>query len=271
MSTSQSNPPVSSFLRFFTIFEVIVLIVTGGGAFFLPDVIRPIWPWEIRPFNLAFIGAIYLASLVSIAMMAVVGRWAPARVVLWMLLTFTGIALIASLLNLSQFHLQSWATWVWILLYIALPLDSAIHLWLYRNMPPAPAVAIPAGWRYFLLAQSAVLGVYGLGQFFLPGIFSAFWPWTFDAFHSQIYSGTFLSTAVGGLLVARGAARSEILALSFPEIGIALFGIGGLALVDASVHRVDWAAPGTWAWIGMLAVMGGAGLAMLRWWQRARG
>jgi len=173
---ADQNPPVSSFLRFFTLFELVVLAAAGAGLFFFSAIIRPIWPWDISPFNAAFIGAIYLASVPAIGTLALVGRWAPGRVVLPMLLTFTGIGLVATLLSPEIFQYQRWTTWLWFFIYIALPVNSAVHLWIYRRQAPALAVPTPTSWRTYLLAQGAVLILYGLIQFVAPVAASAFWP-----------------------------------------------------------------------------------------------
>lgn len=264
MAITESNPPVPPFLKYFTLFELIVLVLAGVGTLFLPTFSQPLWPWDVAPFNIAFIGAIYLASVAPIAMVARGGQWDLARLVLRMQLVFTGIALIASLINLGRFHFDRPATWAWFFLYISLPLNAAVHLWLYRGAPPGPEFALPAGWRNYLLGQSVVLGLYGLAQFFVGSGMSPLWPWGLDNFHGEIYSGAFVTTALGGLLMARGATRSGVVALGISQIGIAVFAVGGMALVDASVHRINWGAPGTIGWIVGFAVMAIAGAGMLR-------
>ncbi len=263
---SQNNPPISLFLRLFTLFELFFLVTAGVGLFFLPDLIRPIWPWDIPPFNAAFIGVIYLASVPAIGMLALVGRWAPARTVLPMLMTFTGIGIISSLLNLNGFQFGRWATWLWFFIYTSLPLNSAVHLWIYRKQSPAQPIATSSVWRVFLWAQGIMMIIYGLGQFVAPVVVSAFWPWKIDAFHGQLYSGAFIATGIGGLLISRQAARSEFLAQALSQIGFGLLAVAGLLLGDSTVHRVDWGTVGTWVWIGGFALMAIAGLAMLwRW------
>lgn len=265
---SENHPPIPGFLRAYTIFELIVLVAAGIGAMAAQALLRPIWPWDIAPFNLAFIGAIYLASVIPIGMLAVGGKWKLARLILPMLLAFTGLALIATLINLGRFHFERPTTWAWFFLYITLPVNAAAHLWLYRGAAETGKVSLPDGWRNYLIAQSAVVGIYGLAQFIAPAAASGFWPWAIDAFHGQIYSGAFASLAIGGLLVVRGVSRAAITALAISQIGIAALAIGGLLLIDAGAHRVDWGAIGTWGWIGGFVVLGIAGLGML-WGNRA--
>jgi hypothetical protein len=260
---SNDNPSVSRFLRLFTLTELCILVIGGTALYFLGGLVRPIWAWDIPPFNLNFIGAIYLSSIPAIATLSLMGRWAPARIVLPMLMIFTGVAMIGTLLNAGALYPQRWTTWVWLVIYGALPINSAIHLWLYRRWPQALPAPTPAVWRYYLWGQAVVLILYGLGQFFAPVAFSGFWPWKVDAFHGQLYSGVFISLGTGAWLISRQAARIEVLVAALSQLGFGLWAIGGMLLIDSSVHRVNWPAPGLWVWIGACAVIAGAGLGLL--------
>ena len=258
-----NNPPVSRFLRPFTLLELFILVVGGVALFFLGGLVRPIWAWDIPPFNLAFIGAIYLSSIPAIATLSLSGRWAPARIVQPMLMIFTGVAMIGTLLHWSALHLQRWTTWAWVVIYAALPVNSAIHLWLYRRWPQALPLPTPPAWRYYLRIQAVLLILYGLGQFFAPVFLSGFWPWKVDAFHGQLYSGVFISLGTGAWLISRQAAKIEVLVQALSQIGFGLFAVGGVLLIDSSLHRANWSAPGLWAWIGACGVIAGIGLGLL--------
>lgn len=269
MSTpSGNNPSVTPLLRILTLIEVIVLAGAGGILFFLPDLAGQLWPWQLTPFNTRFLGAIYLAALAAIVTLLLAGRWAPARVVLPALFTFTALVLAISLISFDRFDFQRPGTWAWFALYIILPINSAYHLWLYRRLPPADETPVPPVWRGGLLAGAIALGAYGVGLLIAPAAFSAFWPWKLDDFHGQMYSATFLSGAAGLLAASRVAAPVELLAAGLTQGILGLSGIVGVLIVDASVRRVDWSLPGTWLWVGAFAVMLIAGLGM--WWQSRR-
>jgi hypothetical protein len=47
------------------------------------------------------------------------------------------------------------------------------------------------------------------------------------------------------------------------QIGFGLLAVGGVLLIDSSVHRVNWSAPGLWVWIGACAVLAGVGVGLL--------
>lgn len=263
MTNEEKNPRISPLLRGLTIIEVVVLVAAGGGLFFLTDLARAQWMWEIPPFNARFVGAVYLTSMVAVAMMLVSGRWAPARLVLPMLFTFTFVVLLMTLLHLDRFLFDRWSTWGWMVLYTVLPINSAYHIWLYRRWPPADPTPVPSAWRWILRALGAALGAYGLIQFFAPEAVSGFWPWSIDAFHGQMYSANLLTAAIGAIVLSSVAAPIEYLTLGIVYTVLGFFSILGLVWVDASTRSVDWAAPGTWIWVGTFAVLLIVGLGLM--------
>lgn len=260
------NPPISNLLRGITWLEVLVLIVTGGGLFFLPALAREQWPWVIAPFNGRFVGTVYLGSFVSAGLMAFYGRWSPGRIVLPMIFIFTTIVLGVSLFHLDQFDLQKWQPWIWFLLYVILPINSAYHLWLYRAWAPAQSAPTPAMWRNYALGLSALFGLYGLALLIAPTAASAFWPWPIDAFHGQMYSVVFITPAVGIFLVTRQASSLEWKTLGLTLLVIGACAIIGLFLVDAVVppeKKVNWAYSGTWGWMALMTLYGVSGAVMI--------
>ena len=264
--TESENLKISTLLRAFTWIEVLVLLMAGGGLFFLPKLAAEQWPWVIAPFNGRFVGAIYLGSYVSALFMAFHGRWSPGRIVLPMIFVFTSIVLVVSLLHLDKFDFQRWQVWVWFLLYAALPINSAYHLWLYRNRKSAEGHVTPKIWRAFLLALTLFLTAHGIALLIIPAISSAFWPWPIDAFHGQMYSVLFITSAVGCYLITRGGSALEWQTLGLTLLTIGVCSIIGLFLVDAVVplaKKVNFGLSGTWVWLAIMSAIGGSGLTMM--------
>lgn len=261
---SDTNPPITSLLRRFTKVEFVVLAVAGGSLFFIPDIARLIWPWALTPFNMRFLGAIYLASLVGVAMLLRVGRWEPARLVAPQIFTFTVVVLIVSWMNLGRFGPTSLITVAWFVLYTALPINAAYYVWTSRASGSPGPTPLSGSLRAYLLIQGLITGAYGLGLLIAPGPSSAFWPWTIDDFHGQMYSAAFLTLAVGSLIVWRSASRVEGVTLGAIQFTLGLLSILGLAIVDLSVHRVAWQAAGTVAWSGAFLVILLTGITMIR-------
>jgi len=270
MNPKQSDPnnlTLSQVLRALTWIEVLVLILAGGGLFLFPKFAAEQWPWVIAPFNGRFVGAVYLGSFISTIILAVRGRWSPGRIVLPMIFVFTSIIFFVSLFNLDKFDFQRWQPWVWFLLYAALPINSAIPLWLYRGQQPAESQITSKNWGVFLFALTVFLMLYGIALLIIPTTASAFWPWPIDAFHGQMYSVVFITSAVGCYLIARRASVLEWQTLGLTLLVIGACSIIGLFLVDAVVpieKKVNWDLSGTWAWLALMGIIGGSGAAMIQ-------
>ncbi|MEA3337341.1 MAG: hypothetical protein U9R25_15690 [Chloroflexota bacterium] len=263
MNSTDKNPPITPFLRTFTLIETLVLIGAGFGLFLLPAITRPVWPWQIAPFNAGFLGAIYLGAMVPVAFMYLTGRWSPTRPVLRAIFTFTFIVLAVSILHIEQFDFRSWSVWAWFALYITLPLSAGYHSWLYRSMPTTHLNPVPRSWRTILLVTSFLLTLYGLGLLLFPSVFSSIFPWKLDVFHSQLYSATFITGGVMMYSVAKAATPAEFIAAGLTEATFSIFSILGLIVVDLSVKKIDWTAPNTLIWLALLAALAALGIAMI--------
>jgi hypothetical protein len=266
INTTASNPKIPPFLRFVTYVECVVVFASAAVLFFLPGVGRDLWAWVIPPFNSRYVGAIYFAALLPLVTKAVVGRWAPGRVVLWMIFTFTTSIMLAMLIHWNDFEWTRPATWAFWFLYLFLPVNSAVHLYLLRSLPPADERPTPGAWQYVLLAAAIVLGLYGVGLLLVPETVTAFWPWDIDAFHGRIYAATFLTPAVGAWLIRQKGAPSEHFILGLTLLTLGVLSIVGVIWTSATVppdRQVDYTGLGTWAFFGMNAVMALAGGALV--------
>lgn len=263
MTVTDENPPITPFLRTFTLIETVVLIVAGFGLFLFPEIARSIWPWQLAPFNTLFLGAVYLGAMVPVGLMYLSGRWSPTRPVLRAIFTFTFIVLIVSLLHLDQFDSTNPAVWGWFALYVSLPISAAYHLWLYRSMPTAHLNPVPRRWRTILLVTSFLLALYGIGLLLFPAIFGNTFPWKLDVFHSQLYSATFITGSVMLISVATIATPAEFMTAGATELTFGVFSILGLLIVDASVNKIEWAASNTLLWLASLVILALLGASMI--------
>ena len=222
------NPQLPGGLRIFSAAVIVVLLV-GAGLFFVPDMVKPRWPWPLAPFNARFLGSFYLAELVAMVALLVWNRWSPARMILVMAFVFTLVVSATSLVNLGQFNFARKAPWIWFAVYAGSVVVSGLFLWNARGTPPVATAVSGAGWGRYLQVEAALLGLYGLGLLVAPSTFSAFWPWKIDAFHAQTYSAIFIAAAAGAWLIARQAPREELVALGAAQLALGLLSIVGLA------------------------------------------
>lgn len=262
-STNSSIPR----LLFITFVVVAVVLTIGASLLFIPSLFGPHWPWLLKPFNARFLGAVYCAEMVSVLFTIRVRRWSTARLAVPQAVVFTAIVTLASILQYSQFNFNRPIVWGWFVIYILPMVIIAFYWWIFRTPGASDGVSLSKAWSSFLLAEAIVLGVYGISLFVLPSVAAAFWPWTINAFHAQMYSAIFLTGAVGAWILYKSAAHLELVAQGLTQMVFGGLSILGLLVVDNTVHTVPWHAPGTWVWIGACAILAvsGLGLAMLGW------
>ncbi len=267
-NTTAENPKIPLFLQIVTSVECLVVFSAAAVLFFLPDLGKELWAWSAPPFNSRFIGAIYFAALAPLITFAVTGRWTPGRIVLWMIFAFTTAIMIAMLIHWNNFEWGRPATWAFWFLYLFLPVNSTLFLYLLRNLNLADAQPTPDTWRYVLIASAIMLGLYGVALLLTPEAVTSFWPWPVDAFHGRIYTATFLTPAVGALLIQKKGSPFEYFTLGLTLLILGVASIAGVLITTATVppaKQVDFGALGTWAYFFMnlvLAILGG-GLMML--------
>jgi hypothetical protein len=261
----ETNARVPGFLRAVTIVECAVVLAAGVLLFFQPAAAKNMWPWIIAPFNSRYMGAVYFAALLPLVVFAWSGRWAPGRVVLWMIFIFT-LAVGAAMIVYSDFF--EWnrpATWIFWILYVFLPLNAAFFLYRQRRWRVAGSAKVGIRWRSLLLVLAAAMGGYGFALVIAPQTGTSFWPWVVDAFHGRIYAAAFLTPAVGALVVSAHSARSERIVVGLTLITGGLLSIVAVIWASATVpaaRQVDFAALGTWAFFALNAVLALAGVAL---------
>jgi len=262
MSKSTANPMIARPLRIVYGITTIV-IVAGAALFFFPGFMVPLWPWPLTPFNARFLGSVYLLELSALIIMMISNRWAPARLILPLSFFFSTIVTLVSLFYIDRFNFGKLSTYVWFLLYTVAAVALTYYMWYYRNTPPADPTPPPPAWRSYFLVEGAIYGLYGVGLMILPSTFSSFWPWAIDDFHARIYSTVFLLLPVAMWVLYHAAAPIEFFTMSVTQIVLSVFAVLGVVIVDLSVHRVNWAALGTWIWVSGFAVLFVSGLGLL--------
>lgn len=258
----EPNPRVPDFLRAVTWVECAVVGGAAGLLLALPKWGgQDVWAWMTPPFNARYVGVIYLGALVPLVILAVTARWSPGRVVLWMIFVFTAVIMVVMLAYADRFEWARLATWVFWALYLFLPVNSIVFLWRLRDLrPPEPLVRMPAA----MTALALVLGGYGIALLAIPESATGFWPWPVDAFHARIYAATYLTPAVGALVLRDCGTRAEIQTLAATMIVFGAAAVLALLATDPIVPpaaKVDYDG-GTWAFFAINAapVLAGAGL-----------
>ena len=202
----------NAFNRLFFTFGVIpLLIIAGIQLFVLSSQTETYFAWTIPlPLTAAFMGAGYWAALAHAFMIARNPDWEGTRASIPAAFTATTLLLVATLLHLDQFHLDSpalitrFVTWVWIVVYVVTP--PVFRYFLVRGFRRAGMEEERgkgfSGWGravFFLLAAFGLL--FGLGLFFLPQSFMPLWPWPLAPLAAR---------AVGAWLTTFGVAAATL-------------------------------------------------------------
>ena len=224
----------------------------GLWGYLTPGLIAMAIPWDVPPLHARFIGAMYLSGLVLMAGGLVTFRRRNVRIALWMAAIWTGMLMLVSLLHWAEFDFSLNTVWFWFGAYLVYPVAGALLAVRYR---PPMLVAVPAtapGWAViWLTAQGIVCGLLALALFFAPQLMGTLWPWKIPVLLAQIYSGPFLSYAVGSLYLAR---HPQLADWRVPLLSMLAFSL--LVLLASVIHRGVFGdiGPAATLWFGGFAV-----------------
>lgn len=254
--SSSDNPRIPSFLRFVVAVECTVVLMAALLLFFFPALAEQRWAWQIPPFNSRFVGAIYFAAYLPLLIFWFNPRWTPGRWVLWNIFVFTSLVMLVMFLHVDAFAWDRPAVYlIFFPLYIFLPVNSAVFLFLSRNVTVADPIDMPALWNLMLAFFIAAGLGYGLGLLIAPEGLTRFWPWPVDAFHARIYASAFVTPAVSALiLVRRHGAASEYLTFGLNLLTGGILPILGTLLSHLGAppeRQIDFGTLGTWAFFLM--------------------
>ncbi len=217
---------------YFVAVGVFALWVGVWGYLSPADIERAI-PWQVPPLHARFIASMYLSGTVVMFGAATARRLHEVRVVTIMAAVWTGMLLVVSLFNLPAFDWGQIQVWFWFFAYVAFPLGGGWLAWRHRARSyPQDGAAPSLAYRRALLVLGIVCLALSSALFLTPAAMTGIWPWQIDTLLAQIYSGPFLSYAVGGLLLFRCTRVTE---MRLPLLSI--FAFTALVLVASLMHR----------------------------------
>jgi hypothetical protein len=166
--------------------------------------------WTIKSFlTAAFLGAAYWSSGVLELLAAREHVWVRARTSIPGVLVFTTLTLIATLLHLDKFHLNSSnpltliGTWVWLIVYAVVPPLLMVILVRQLRAPgedPPRQRALPMWVRLLLGVDAAGMLVFGLALFFIPTVAAPLWPWALTELTGRAIGAWLIGLGIGGAL-----------------------------------------------------------------------
>jgi hypothetical protein len=243
-------------------------LIAGVLLFGLSEDTDRFFSWTIKPpLTAAFLGASYWAACFLIAWAARQRLWVWARATMPPVLVIAVLLLIATLIHLDRFHMDSVFGWFWLIVYLTVPPALVILLFRQLRAPGSDSLRgqpLPSGLRLVLVLQAATMLACGVALFVAPADADALWPWQLTPLTARAV-GAFLTgfgVAAAHAAVENDLARFEGAALAYTALGL-------LELVALARYSSDLtgASIDTWAYVAFLAsviVVGGYASALAR-------
>lgn len=231
-----------------------------------------VFAWTISvPASAALFGMFYLAATVMGVLALRQPAWAPARTALLPIVGFVGLVLVVTLLHLPTFHLTASgfparaAAWIWLGVYVLTPIAYAIMLRDQARAPggdPPRSAGLPRGAWWALAVLAAVLAVAGLGLLLAPVALAPLWPWALTALTARMTGATLLGVALLAASVVRidDRATGRIAATGL----VVCAGAALAAALGYGIGAVQWSEPSAWIYLVVCLLLGAAALAARR-------
>jgi hypothetical protein len=187
--------------------------------------------------------------------------WARARVAVFGVVLFTVLTLVATLIHIDLFRMDSVFGWAWLVVYLVVPLGYGVFL--VRQLRVAGGDAprqtpLPTWVRLVLGALAAIMLVFGIALFLAPQTTAALWPWALTPLTGQ---------TVGAWLVGVGVTAAHMCwENDFGRVYAAMTGyavLGALQLLALARYAggtVDWSGASIWVYLVFVLSVLGVGL-----------
>jgi len=246
-----------------------LVFIVGIQLFVLSEQTDRYFAWTVAPpLTAAFLGAAFWAAGILELLAARQRVWASARIAVPAVLLFTTLTLLATLLHLDRFHLDTASGWVWLAVYAAVPPVMLALFVRQLRVPggdPPRRAPLPRWLRLVLGLQAALLLVVGAVLFLAPQLTTPLWPWMLTPLTAR---------AVGAWLLALGLGAAHLIRendwergrVAMPSSAV----LGALELVALARYpgALDWSGPR--AWVFLLFVVSILAVGLYGWRAAAR-
>ena len=168
------------------------------------------------------------------------------------MLGVTILLLLATLIHLDRFHMDSVTGWVWLSVYAGMPPVMAyLVVRQLRAAGPDPPRLAPFAMWFRRLLQIVVAGALtlGLALFLFPSEADAAWPWTLTPLTARAIAAWALG---GAIFLALVAYEDDWLRVRSAMLSLAAFGTLQLVAVARYPDTLDWDDSGAWIYVGAL-------------------
>jgi hypothetical protein len=181
--------------------------------------------------------------------------WARARAVMPGILVAGTLILVATLIHIERFAMDTARGWIWVILYAGLPPGVLLLLALQRRVPGAePALLCPIErWAAVLLAlAAAALVITGAALFAVPRTTGAWWLWPLTELTARMV-GAWLA-AIGVTLVAV-LLEGDWTRVKAAMVYLAAVAAAHLATLARYPGTVQWGDVAAWIYVAVYAAL----------------
>lgn len=247
----------------------VLVFLAGVQLFVFTERTDRYFAWTIDPpLTAAFLGASYWSAVAFEVRAARARHWAHARIAVPAVFVFTTLTLVVTLVHIENFHFGAGfetgtraVTWAWLAVYAVVPL---LMIWitvtqLRGGSTDPPRGAVLPRWLTVVVAVQAV-GFLVLGAALLVAPLDAaeLWPWPLSALTGRAVGAWVLSL---GVAAAHALRERDLHRLAPAAVAYLVFGALQAVALARYPDTVDWGAPETIVYIGVLGstvVTGGA-------------
>ncbi len=216
--------------------------------------------WTIKPeIMAAFLGAGYGAGCVLVGASLRRRPWSELRVGIGIVLVFTAMILIITLLHIDRFHfgaanggLARFAAWVFLAVYVFTP---TVGTWLYvreqrlAGAQPAGGPPLPGWLKIAIGAQGGLMVLFGAALYVAPSLVAPAWPWTLTTLTAQAVGSWLVPIGLGNLAVMR---EGDLRRARVPALTSVAYGVLQLGAIARYRDQVEWHVAGAWVWLAVL-------------------
>ncbi len=220
----------------------------GIWGYFIPGQVDKAIPWLVPPLHARFLGAMYLSGTAFMIGGIMSHYYAEVRVMVRVILIWTGMLFIVSLFYLGEFDYSRNQVWIWFGAYIIYPLIALWLMWNDRSLSEqVSGPGLPAWVRVYLLAQGLIVTGLALVLLLAPEFMVNVWPWKITRLLAQIYSAPFLAYGLSSLMLSRKQSWPEVRVVVVATFVFAL-GVLFASFIHRELFSITNAA--TWLWFG---------------------
>ena len=242
------------------VIAAVVLLALGLDLTLLPRDTDRFFSWTIKPaLTSGVLGAFYLSAFLLLVVALRGWVWARVKVVLPGGITFSALAIIATFMHFSKFHVSDASAsakvvaWIWILAYLALPPALLFAIPAQLRMPGRnpERTAAPGFANAGLMLIATAMTLVGAWLFIAPMTVARWWPWVLTPLTGRVLG----AWTVGlGLVFLRSAASRDAFVALPSFIGAGIFGVFELSTLLRFSDDIDLGSPAAISLIVFLLV-----------------